>query len=49
MLLQKSAMNYFRSAWHVVDFISVMLMTSCIIIWWDFVINDAIPFDIQLR
>lgn len=47
--LQGWGLDYFRSSWHVVDFLSVGLMVVCIIIWWEFVIRDAIPFDIQLR
>ena len=47
--LQGWGLDYFRSSWHMVDFLSVGLMVVCIIIWWEFVIRDAIPFDIQLR
>ena len=47
--LQGWGLDYFRSSWHVVDFLSVGLMVVCIIIWWEYVIRDAIPFDIQLR
>ncbi|KAK9819873.1 hypothetical protein WJX72_003501 [[Myrmecia] bisecta] len=46
---QKNALLYFQNGWAWLDFISMVLMMACVCIWWDFAINDARPFDIQLR
>lgn len=48
-LLQRSVVAYFKSGWHVVDFASVVLMMTVEVLWWDFVVRQAIPFDISLR
>ena len=49
LLLQRSPLTYFRSGWHVVDFVSVVLLFTAAILWIDFVIRMANPFDIELR
>lgn len=47
--LQGSALAYFKSAWNIVDFLSTALLFACVIVWWDFALRDALPFDINLR
>ena len=49
LLLQRSPLTYFRSGWHVVDFVSVVLLFTVAILWIDFVIRMANPFDIEIR
>ncbi|KAL3132313.1 hypothetical protein ABBQ32_008891 [Trebouxia sp. C0010 RCD-2024] len=46
---QGSALAYFKSAWNIVDFLSTALLFACVIVWWDFALRDALPFDINLR
>ena len=48
-LLQGSFLSYFKSAWNIVDFLSTALLFACVIVWWDFALRDALPFDIDLR
>ena len=47
--LQGSFLAYFKSAWNIVDFLSTALLFACVIVWWDFALRDALPFDIDLR
>lgn len=47
--LQGSALAYFKSAWNIVDFLSTALLFACVIVWWDFALRNALPFDINLR
>ena len=47
--LQGSFLAYFKSAWNIVDFLSTALLFACVIVWWDFALRDALPFDIGLR
>ncbi|DBB14252.1 TPA: hypothetical protein ACH3X3_001198 [Trebouxia sp. C0006] len=46
---QGSFLSYFKSAWNIVDFLSTALLFACVIVWWDFALRDALPFDIDLR
>lgn len=48
-LLQGSFLLYFKSPWNIVDFLSTALLFACVIVWWDFALRDALPFDIDLR
>lgn len=47
--MQGSSLAYFKSAWNVVDFLSTALLFACVVVWWDFALRDALPFDINLR
>ena len=49
VMLQGSSLAYFKSAWNIVDFLSTALLFACVIVWWDFALQDALPFDINLR
>ncbi|KAA6428169.1 MAG: hypothetical protein FRX49_01765, partial [Trebouxia sp. A1-2] len=46
---QGSFLLYFKSPWNIVDFLSTALLFACVIVWWDFALRDALPFDIDLR
>ncbi|KAL0022694.1 hypothetical protein WJX77_001966 [Trebouxia sp. C0004] len=46
---QGSFLSYLKSAWNIVDFLSTALLFACVIVWWDFALRDALPFDIDLR